>query len=254
VLFEKAFRGCDSVIHLATPYVYTAPDPQKDIVEPAVNGTIAALNAALSSKTVKRVVVCSSGGAFVQVPTAPGKVYTVTDWSNFTVQQNAYFASKRLGEQAAWEFAKNHSELEVTVVNPLYVLGPVLTAHLSQSMANFKRILLSEQGYNILPMIGVVDVRDVATAFVLAVEKPEAAGQRLFCCNQVVSGQDIGGTMKKFYPNYPVAFDEKARLTPNFTIDTTPLAKLGLSRYFSFEDTIRDGVESLIEHKLIVRQ
>lgn len=49
-------------------------------------------------------------------------------------------------------------------------------------------------------MIGVVDVRDVALAHVLAVEKPEAAGQRLFCCNKVISGVDIGATQKKIFP------------------------------------------------------
>jgi len=49
-------------------------------------------------------------------------------------------------------------------------------------------------------MIGVVDVRDVALAHVLAVEKPEAAGQRLFCCNKVISGMDIGITQKKLFP------------------------------------------------------
>lgn len=52
--------GADILIHTATPYVYTAPDPQKDIVEPAVKGTVDAINAAIANK-VKRVVVTSSG-------------------------------------------------------------------------------------------------------------------------------------------------------------------------------------------------
>lgn len=103
------------------------------------------MNSALKNK-VKRVVVCSSGGAFLTLPAPPGKVFTTADWSPFTVEQNAYFMSKRLAEQAAWDWAKKNPSVEVTVVNPLYVLGPALGENLSNSMSNFKKILLAEQG------------------------------------------------------------------------------------------------------------
>ena len=54
--------GVDGVIHVASPYIYTAPDPQKDIIEPAIRGVTSMLEAcAKSSDTVKKVIVTSSG-------------------------------------------------------------------------------------------------------------------------------------------------------------------------------------------------
>lgn len=36
--FFTKCTGCDGVFHVASPYIYSAPDPQKEIVDPAVNG------------------------------------------------------------------------------------------------------------------------------------------------------------------------------------------------------------------------
>ena len=68
-----------------------------------------------------------------------------------TLTNNPYFLSKRKAEEAAWEFAKEHKEIEVTVVNPLYVLGPTVSGeHLNQSLTNIKRLLLGEQGASLV--------------------------------------------------------------------------------------------------------
>lgn len=37
--YNSAFVGVHAVVHTATPYVYSAPDPDKDIVQPAIAGT-----------------------------------------------------------------------------------------------------------------------------------------------------------------------------------------------------------------------
>lgn len=64
-----------------------------------------------------------------------------------TLTNNPYFLSKRKAEEAAWEFAKEHKEVEVVVVNPLYVLGPTISGeHLNQSLTNLKKLLMGEQG------------------------------------------------------------------------------------------------------------
>ncbi len=55
------------MIHTATPFIYTAPDPQRDIVDPAIKGTVDAINASVANG-VKRVVICSSGGAALSQP------------------------------------------------------------------------------------------------------------------------------------------------------------------------------------------
>ena len=38
--FEKVFQGAHAVIHVASPYLFSAPDPQKEIVDPAIRGVV----------------------------------------------------------------------------------------------------------------------------------------------------------------------------------------------------------------------
>lgn len=63
------------MVHTATPFIYSAPDPQRDIVEPAIKGTVDAIKAAIDNG-VKRVVICSSGGAAYSIPVPSGTVVT----------------------------------------------------------------------------------------------------------------------------------------------------------------------------------
>lgn len=94
--YVAAFAGVKAVIHTATPYRYTADDPDRDIVQPAVAGrnsylqqqqqqltvinagTLAALRAAVKCK-VERLVVTSSGGAFFHFPVPDGYTFGVND-------------------------------------------------------------------------------------------------------------------------------------------------------------------------------
>lgn len=103
--------------------------------------------------------------------------------------------------------------------------------------------------------IAIVDVRDVADAHVIAVEHPEAAGQRLFCANQAVSYKYLANTLAKLYPQYPnTKIETDAVDVGEFTVDTTPLARLGKSDYVPFETMIKDTVESLIRFNLVERK
>lgn len=59
--FDEAMKACEIVIHTASPFVISNyKDAVKDIIEPAVNGTINVLETANRTTTVKRVVVTSS--------------------------------------------------------------------------------------------------------------------------------------------------------------------------------------------------
>jgi nucleoside-diphosphate-sugar epimerase len=53
--YTCAFSGCHYVIHTATPLKFTAPDPENDIIRPAVEGTQNVLKTA-KAVGVKRVV------------------------------------------------------------------------------------------------------------------------------------------------------------------------------------------------------
>jgi nucleoside-diphosphate-sugar epimerase len=66
--FDEAVKNCSVVYHPASPFFLATPkDPQKELVDPAVNGTLNVLNSCSMSQTIKRVVVTSSGAALNQL-------------------------------------------------------------------------------------------------------------------------------------------------------------------------------------------
>lgn len=57
--FDEVVRGSDFVLHTASPFVTSVGDPQRDLIDPAVNGTTSVLTAA-GKAGIRRVVVTSS--------------------------------------------------------------------------------------------------------------------------------------------------------------------------------------------------
>jgi dihydroflavonol-4-reductase len=47
--FDDAVVGCEYVLHTASPYELSPEDPQRDLVDPAVNGTVSVLQACVGS-------------------------------------------------------------------------------------------------------------------------------------------------------------------------------------------------------------
>ena len=92
---------------------------------------------------------------------------------------SAYVKSKTLAERAAWDFMSAEGRaLELAVVNPVAILGPVLGPDFASSILLVRRMLDGE--VPALPRVtfGIVDVRDVAELHLRAMVHPAAAGQR----------------------------------------------------------------------------
>ncbi len=113
-------------------------------------------------------------------PVADGYKFTEKDWNTWSsVTNNPYFYSKKLAEEAAWNIYKEDSKaIELVVVNPLLVIGPSLSAGVNTSLEIVKGYLTGHVKQPFPGYAGFVDVRDVATAHVIAVEHPEAVGKR----------------------------------------------------------------------------
>jgi nucleoside-diphosphate-sugar epimerase len=153
------------------------------------------LRAAAASGTVRRVVLTSSTDAITQGHgRAEPRVRTEADWSNVD-SSGPYAKSKVYAERAAWEFIRNqpmerdqpmerHQPMELVTVNPGLVLGPLLRAERTTSV-EVVRLLLA-RATPAVPRLGfaVVDVRDVAVAHRLAMQVPEAAGNRYICAGE----------------------------------------------------------------------
>jgi len=252
--YGDALKGAHILIHTATPYRYTADDPQKEIVDPAIKGTEEAIKAALENG-IKRVVVTSSGGAILSFPVTQEHTYTDKDWNKVSsLVHNPYFYSKRLAEEAAWDlYEKYKDKLELVVVNPFFVLGPILSATINNSLSWIKGFLLN-QGQVMPGRVGIVDVRDVATAHVMAVEHPQAVGKRLLVCNSVEPWKRIAETIRKDFPQYPVPSTEGINEGVSWAVDTSNLQSLGFHSFIPFETTIKDTITSLIETGLVEKK
>ncbi len=175
--WEAATAGCDYVLHVASPFPLGNPKHENDLIIPAREGTFRVLKAARSA-AVKRVVLTSSFAAvgYGHKPqVGPFNEGNWTDLSGKDVQP--YIKSKTLAERAAWDFCEEKA-LELAVINPVGVFGPVLGPKLSASLALIQRMLSG--GMPVCPRIyfGLVDVRDLADLHIRAMTHPAAAGQR----------------------------------------------------------------------------
>lgn len=181
--WAEAVDGCTYVWHLASPNPPAAPKDEDELIRPAVEGTLRVLRAAAASGTVRRVVLTSSIDAIRHGhDRADHDVYTEADWSD-PDRSDAYPKSKVYAERAAWDFVRD-GRLELVTINPGLVLGPLLRAERTTSVEVI-RLLLARQ-IPAVPRLGfaVVDVRDVAVAHRLAMEIPEAAGNRYICAGE----------------------------------------------------------------------
>ena len=175
--FDEAMTGCEFVLHTASPYQIDVEDPQRDLVEPAVEGTISVLQSAARADSVRRVALTSSAAAITD--RADGHMNTEADWNTrSSLTRNPYYFSKTLAEQAAWSFV-NGAEVgfDLVVINPFYVIGPSLGPDVNTSHGWFTGFTNGQVPAILAIELPFVDVRDVATAHILAMEKADAAGR-----------------------------------------------------------------------------
>lgn len=180
--WDAAVAGCSYVLHVASPLPRELPKHEDELIVPAREGALRVLRAA-SNAGVARVVLTSSTAAIICGHVRDGRSFDESDWA-ITDGINPYEKSKTLAERAAWDFVEALPEdrkIELAVINPGLVLGPILEEDYGTSAEVVKKLMA--RVYPGCPRLGwdVVDVRDVAGAHVAAMTTPEAAGQR-FCC------------------------------------------------------------------------
>lgn len=194
--FSSYTPDADAVLHMASPYVMTVKDAQRDLVDPAVNGTLSMLRAAAASPRVKRVVLTSSMAAVTDEPEA--RVLTEADWNTrSSLTRNPYYFSKTQAERAAWDFmAREKPTFDLVVINPFIVIGPAHTAAVNTS--NQILVDLYKGTYPAIVALNwsFVDVRDVADAHIAALDTPAASG-RYLCTSGNLDMAAVVGLMRK---------------------------------------------------------
>jgi dihydroflavonol-4-reductase len=202
------FSACtdvDAVLHMASPYVIDVKDPQRDLVAPAVEGTLAMLRASARSPRIRRVVLTSSMAAITDEP--DGRVLTENDWNEKSSStRNPYYFSKAMAERAAWDFMeKEKPDFALVAINPFMVVGPAMTREINTS--NQILVDIANGKYPAIMALewGFVDVRDVAEAHVRAIDAPGVSG-RYICAagkrdmTQVIDLIRKGGASAKRLP------------------------------------------------------
>jgi dihydroflavonol-4-reductase len=195
--YDAAVAGCEVVMHTASPYSMTVKDAQRDLVDPAVQGTRNVLEACRKAGSVKRVVLTSSMAAITDEPDSD-HVLTEADWNTkSTLDRNPYYLSKALAEREAWKIVQEEgAPFSLVVINPFVVIGPSLSAALNPSNQIFHDILTGVYPGIMSVTWGMVDVRDVARAHVLAMETPSAQG-RYICAHSVISMKEVVELLKQ---------------------------------------------------------
>ncbi len=194
---EAAF-GCQYVLHVASPFPPTVPKHEDELILPAREGTLRVLRAARDAD-VQRVVLTSSFAAvgYGQQPqTAPFDETNWTDPNGSDVRP--YVKSKTLAERAAWDFiASEGGGLELAVVNPVGVFGPVLGPDYATSILLVQRLMDGAMPGCPKLTFGIVDVRDVADLHLRCMTHPAAKGERfLAVAGDFMSVQDIAKVLK----------------------------------------------------------
>ena len=201
--FDQAIAGCDYVIHAASPYLLETKQPQLEMVDPAVNGTLDVLRACAKTPSVKRVVLTSSLAAITDEP-SDEYVFTETDWnSKSSLARNPYFYSKALAEQAAWGFMREQArDFDLVVLNPCMVIGEAVGPGLNSSNQVIRDLLSGTYPGVMALNFCMVDVCDVARAHVLALDKGDAEG-RYICFSEAMSmGEIVEFLREAGYSNY----------------------------------------------------
>lgn len=177
--WAEAAAGCAYVLHVASPFPVLQPKDEQELIRPAREGALRVLKAARDAG-VRRVVLTSSFAAIGYGYPQRETPFDETDWTDLGgAGVTPYVKSKTLAERAAWDFVgREGGGMELSVVNPVGILGPVLGSDLSASVELLKNLMEGAIPAAPRTWFGLVDVRDVADLHVLAMTSPAAGGER----------------------------------------------------------------------------
>ncbi|KAK7334753.1 hypothetical protein VNO80_26515 [Phaseolus coccineus] len=252
--FDSVVEGCHAVFHTASPFYHDVKDPQVELLDPAVKGTLNVLKSCVNSPVLKRVVLTSSiaAVAYNGKPRTPDVVVDETWFSDpdfCRKSQMWYTLSKTLAEDAAWKFVKENN-IDMVTINPAMVVGPLLQPVLNTSAASILNVVNGVQTFQ-NASFGWVNVKDVANAHILAYENSSANG-RYCLVERVAHYSDILKILRDLYPTMQLpekCVDDKPYV-PIYQVSKEKAKNLGIE-FIPLEVSLKETVESLKEKKFI---
>ncbi|KAA0034552.1 tetraketide alpha-pyrone reductase 2-like [Cucumis melo var. makuwa] len=245
--FDEAIQGVDGVFHTASPVLV----PYDNNIKASINGTVNVLNSCLKANSVKRVVLTSSCSAIrcrynVQ-QLCPLNESHWTD-PDYCKRYNLWYAfAKTLAEKEAWRMAEEHG-IDLVVVNPSFVVGPLLTPKPTSTQHLLLTIMKGERGEYPNSTFGFVHIDDVVAAHILAMEDPKASG-RIICSGTVAHWSKIIDMLRSKYPSYPFeskCSSQQGDCNPH-SMDTSKIYELGFPGFKTIEQMFDDSIKSFQE-------
>lgn len=268
-----------AILHLASPFTYDTGHYERDLMIPALRGSLAIMQAAEKLPTVRRVVQTNSFACIYDAAAglAPEKTYSAQDWSPLTYEDGvratnaptAYRASKTAAEQATWEFMRQKKpHFDLVSLCPAMVFGAFLPGAEPSSIDSVNTsnklvhaVVSAGESSAIPPTKGPVwvDVQDVALAHVRALSTPEASGGRFLLaagvyCNQEIAdvSREVVADAKLVKERIPVGEPGRREAHLHFGIDSSDAQEvLGITRWRGLEECLAELLPqlSMIEQK-----
>ncbi|KAF9527863.1 D-lactaldehyde dehydrogenase [Crepidotus variabilis] len=273
--FDDAVKDIDGVVHTASPFTLEAKN-SNDLMSPAIQGTVGILQSALKTGTqLKRIVITSSCGA-VATPSPNPRKFSEEDWNIAAVEDfkkngektapmTIYRASKVLAEQAAWDLYHQHKaqiNWDLVVLHPPLVFGPPINELKSPSSLNasiafwYDAVIRGDEMFSTKQGLSVsnswVDVRDIALGHVLALQKQDAAGQRIIIAGGTFIWQEWlkaanalpqSPVQGKLQQGFPEIIDESSDRVIQVSYDISKERQILGLKYKSRAETTKDTLE-----------
>ncbi|KAF7833705.1 cinnamoyl-CoA reductase 1 [Senna tora] len=252
--FDPVVEGCEGVFHTASPFYHDVKDPQAELIDPALKGTLNVLKSCAKSPSIKRVVLTSSVAAVAYngKPRTPEVVVDETWFSDPDFCRESkmwYVLSKTLAEDAAWKFVKENN-MDMVTINPAMVIGPLLQPTLNTSAAAVLNLINGAQTFQNLTL-GWINVKDVANAHIQAFEIPSASGR--YCLVESVKHySDVVKILRELYSTLqlPERCADDKPLIPTYQVSKERTKTLGIE-FIPLDVSLKETVDSLKEKKFV---
>ncbi|KAL3817860.1 hypothetical protein ACJIZ3_003765 [Penstemon smallii] len=252
--FDSLINGCEGVFHMASPFFFETKDPQAELLDPALKGTLNVLGSVAKTPSVKRVVLTSSEAAvsFNGTPLNEDAFVDESWWSDndYCIKNKFwYLLSKTIAEDAAWKFVKEKG-IDMVTINPASVLGPLLQPILNTSCANILNLINGAETFQ-NETWGFVNVKDVVDAHILAYETPSANGRYLMV-ERTAHHSEIVKILRELYPTLklPEKSSDDKPFAPTYHVSQERAKSLGV-KFTPLKESIRETVESLKENNFL---